>query len=171
MINWKSLVIASALVTLPIGAYAVQSHQQASSELNNIQESTNVRHFAQRNDRGKRGGKGEKLNKLMQQLDLTPEQSQQIEAIQEESRTVAEDLEQQMRSQREDMKSLMTSDASAEELRAQHREAQSLRQELGNNRFETMISIREVLTPEQRAEMAELMEQHRGRHSDKKDEG
>ncbi len=106
MINWKTLVITSALVTLPLGAYAVQSHQE-----NNIQESTNMRHFAQRNNQGKRGGKSQKFDKLMQQLNLTPEQSQQVEAIQEESREIAEDLEQQMRSQREDMKSLMTSDA------------------------------------------------------------
>ena len=166
MINWKSLVVASALITLPLGAYAIQSHQGVSNELNNIQESTNVRHFAQRIKHGKRGGKGEKLNKLMQKLDLSPEQSEQVEAIQEESRTIAEDLEQQMRSQREEMKSLMISDASADEIRTQHQEAQSLHQELGNNRFETMLRIREVLTSEQRAEIAELKSQHRGRHFD-----
>lgn len=171
MIKWKSLVVASALVILPISAYAVQSHQEVGNELNNIQESTNVRHFAQRNDengkRGGRGGRGQKLDKLMQELDLTPEQSQQVEAIQEESKEIAEDLKEQMRSQREEMKSLMASDADAEEIRAQYQEAQSLRQELGNNRFETMLRVREVLTSEQRAEMAELIEQHRGRNHSK----
>ncbi|MGD1921676.1 MAG: Spy/CpxP family protein refolding chaperone [Pleurocapsa sp.] len=168
MINWKSLVIAIALVTLPLGAYAVQSHLETGNELNSIQESTNMRHFAQRNEHGKRG-RG--LDKLMQQLDLTPEQSQQIEAIQEDSREIAEDLKEQMRSQREEMKSLMASDADAGELRTQHQEAQSLHQQASNNRFETMLSIREVLTPEQRAEMAELVEQHRGKRSDKRNEG
>lgn len=39
---------------------------------------------------------------------------------------------------------------------------QNLHQELGNNLFETMLEIREVLTPEQRTQMAELIEQRRG---------
>ena len=102
------------------------------------------------------------MDKLMEQLDLSPEQSQQVEAIQEESKTTAEEIEPQVRSQREEMKSLMASDASTEEIRSQYQEAQALRQKMGDNRFETMLRIREVLTSEQRAKIAELMEQHRG---------
>lgn len=159
MINWKtSLIAVGALIALPLSTYAVQSHQ----EVNGIQESNQMRYFAQRIKHGKRGNK---LDKLLQQVDLTPEQSQQVKAIKEESKTVAKELKQQMRSQHEEMKSLMVSDASTEEIRIQYQEGQSLRQEMGNNRFETMLRIRGVLTSEQRAEIAELIEQHRGRKS------
>lgn len=159
MINWKTGLIATgALIVLPLGSYAIESNPQ----VNNIQESSNM-HFAQRMKHGKRG-RGQNIDQLTQQLDLSPEQSQQIEAIQEESRAAADEIEQQMRSQHEEMKSLMASDASTEEIRTQYQEAQALRQRMSDNRFETMLQIREVLTPEQRSEMAELMEQRRGRN-------
>jgi len=157
MINWKTLVIGTvALVAIPLSTYATQSHQ----EVNN-QELNNMRRFAQRIKHGKRDG-GHRMDKVLQQLDLTPEQSEQIEAIKEQSKTRMEDLKQQMRSQREQMKSLLANDADAEEIRTQHQEAQDLHQQAANNRFETMLEIREVLTSEQRAKIAELMEQHRG---------
>ena len=61
------------------------------------------------------------------------------------------------------MRSLLANDASEEQLRQQHQNIQGLRQQLGNNRFETMLQVREILTPEQRTQMAELIEQKRGR--------
>jgi Spy/CpxP family protein refolding chaperone len=39
---------------------------------------------------------------------------------------------------------------------------QNLQQQASDRRFETMLQIREVLTPEQRNQMAELMQKHRG---------
>jgi len=48
-------------------------------------------------------------------------------------------------------------------LRQQHQEVQGLRNQLDNQRFETMLETRQVLTPEQRTKMAELMEK-RGHH-------
>lgn len=159
MINWKtSLIAVGALIAVPLSTYAVQSHQ----EINSIQESLDMGHVAQRMKHGKRGRRGQHMDKLIQQLDLSPEQSEQVEAIREESKAAAEDLKEQMRSQHEEMKSLMASDASTEEIRIQYQEGQALRQEIGNNRFETMLEIREVLTPEQRAKIAELIEQRRG---------
>ncbi|MDJ0588390.1 MAG: Spy/CpxP family protein refolding chaperone [Pleurocapsa sp. MO_226.B13] len=156
--NWTTIVVASALSFLPLSAYAADFPQ----EVNNIQEQNNMRHMAQA-QHGRRWDRGQKMERLLQQLDLTPEQSQQIEAIQADSETTAQELRQRIQTQHQEMRSLMTSDATTEELRAQYQQAQDLRQQLGDNRFETMLQIREVLTPEQRAEIAELMEQHRGR--------
>ena len=65
------------------------------------------------------------------------------------------------------MQTLLASDASTEEIREQQQEAQNLRQQLDSNRFETMLEIREILTPEQRARMLELRESHRGRRSNR----
>lgn len=107
--------------------------------------------------------KGEKVERLLQQLDLTTEQKQKIVAIQEESETKTEDLEalhQEMESQHQEMKFLLASDASIIQLRQQHQKLEEIHQQLGNNRFETMLQIREVLTSEQRAEIAELIGQH-----------
>ncbi|VEP13046.1 P pilus assembly/Cpx signaling pathway, periplasmic inhibitor/zinc-resistance associated protein (fragment) [Hyella patelloides LEGE 07179] len=112
------------------------------------------------------------MGTLLQQLDLTSEQSQQIEAIREQSRTENDTLYQEMQANRSQMRShraspwarsLFTDDASSEQLRQQHQKIPDLSQQLGDRRFEMMLQVREVLTPEQRTQMATLMSQYQGR--------
>ena len=82
--------------------------------------------------------------------------------IKEQSETENQALFEQLQTNRQEMQSLLASDADPEQLRANHQVGQNLRQELDNNRFETLLEIREVLTPEQRTQMAQ-MQQRRGR--------
>jgi periplasmic protein CpxP/Spy len=159
--NWKTFsAITAALLILPLGTYAATLNQD-----NNAQESMiTMRKIAQNHDKQfKRGDRGDRMGKLLEQLDLTPEQSQNIEAIKEQSKTATESLRSQMETQYQEMRSLLASDASTEELRQQYQQLEAFHQQLGNNRFETMLRIREVLTSEQRAKIAKLMEQHRGK--------
>jgi Spy/CpxP family protein refolding chaperone len=95
-------------------------------------------------------------------LNLTPEQQTRIQTIRDQERTASEPLRQNMRTARIEMRMLMAT-ASADQLRQQHKEVQGIRQQLDDQRFETMLKIREVLTPEQRARMAELKSSGRGR--------
>ena len=156
--NWRTFsAMTAAMLILPlgIGTYAARANSNNGESTMEWSQSQN-----KHGDKmGRRGG----ITKLMQQLDLTSEQSAQIEAIQERSKTDNQALWQQMQTNRQEMQSLLSSNASTEELRATHQNVQNIQQELGNNRFETMLEIREVLTPEQRTQMAELMSQHRGR--------
>lgn len=117
------------------------------------------------NKQGKWGMSG--IDKLTEQLDLSPEQSEQIEAIREQSQTDSQALVEQLQTNRQQMQSFLTSDADPEQLRANHQDGQNLRQQLSDIRLETMLEIREVLTPEQRTQMAELMAQRRERFGDR----
>ena len=149
-------IIATALLISPLAVNAVSFN----GESNRIAESRSpVTQLAHGRRRGGYGG----VKKLLEQIDLTPEQSQKIDAIHEQFHSDNETLFQEMRTNYQEMRSLLASDASDEQLRQQHQKMQDLRQELGNNRFETMLQVREILTPQQRTQMAELMEQHRGR--------
>ena len=153
--------IAAALLISPLAVNAVSLN----SETNNFAElQSPVTQLAHNNFyQGKRRGGYGGMKKVLEQLNLTPEQSQQIEAIHERFHSDNETLFQQMRTNHQQLRSLLASDASEEQLRQQHQNIQGLRQQLGNNRFETMLQVREILTPEQRTQMAELMEQKRGR--------
>ena len=154
--NWRTfLAVTGALVILPLSTYAAESNQ---NQITNLQEQNNMTKIAQHSRHGKRG-RGEGMQRVLQQLDLTPEQLQQIEDIQEQSKNQAQALHQQMQTQREEMRSLLASDATPEQLQQQHQQTQDLHQQLGDNRFETMLQVREVLTSEQRTQMAELMAQ------------
>jgi periplasmic protein CpxP/Spy len=162
--NWKTFsAVIVVLFILPLSTYAATLNQD-----NNTQEfRTTMGKTAQNYDqKGERGDRGERMDKLLEQLNLTPEQSQNIEAIQNQSKTDRETLRSQMQAQHQEMRSLLASDASTEQLRQQRQQVEELHQQLGNNRFETMLRIREVLTSEQRAKIAELMEQHRRKRFD-----
>ena len=154
---WRAFSTLAALsLILPLGTYAAQFNPEYSEKPENIQ-------IAQMFSQKGRGYRGKKIKKLTEKLDLTEEQSTQIEAIQEKYRAANEENYQQLKQAREEMRSLLSSDANPNQLRQQHQEMQSLRQQLGNNRFEAMLEVREVLTPEQRQQMADMMAQRRGK--------
>ncbi len=158
--NWKTCaLITVTLFILPLSTYAAQ----ADRGVNNIQEQNNTMQIAQKIKHGRKFDRGERMNKLLENLDLTPEQSQQIKTIQAESQDTAEDLREQMKTEHQSIRSLFSSDATSEEIREQHQQVQATHEQLSNNRLETMLQIRETLTPEQRSQMAELMQQHQGR--------
>ena len=111
----------------------------------------------------RKGNRGEGIKRLLKQLDLTSEQSSQIKAIKDQAKAKGQGLREQMRAEQEKLKSLFKSDASTEILAQQHQKPQNLRQQMGDNRFATILQIREILTPEQRAKMSELISQKSGR--------
>ncbi|MEB3281794.1 MAG: Spy/CpxP family protein refolding chaperone [Lyngbya sp.] len=105
---------------------------------------------------------GDRMGRMFEQLNLSAEQQQQIDSIKEQRKASSEGLREQMRAAMEEMRSLQASNASADQLRQQHQKIQQLHQQMGNERFEIMLEIREVLTPEQRAQLAELKPERNG---------
>lgn len=101
--------------------------------------------------------------RFRQELNLTPEQATEIDQIRAEGKEARQSKREEYRAAREKMQTLMAGDASDDELRAQHRVIQGLRQEMGEARFENKLKIRQVLTPEQRQKMVELKKQRKGR--------
>lgn len=148
--------IATALLISPFAVNAVSLNSETNNPTEMRSHVTQIAH-------GQKRGQHNRMKKLLAKLDLTSEQSEKIEAIHEQAHSDNEALYQEMRTNREAMRSLFNSDASAAELRQQHQEIQALRQQLGSNRFETMLEVREILTPEQRTKMAELIEKHHGK--------
>lgn len=156
--------IATLGLILPLGISAARANPTYDA----VAEFTSTtQQVAQYHSPGaKRMGRGEGMSKMLEQLNLTPEQSEQIETIKTESRAQNDALHQDMETIREEMRSLLASDASVEQLREQHQRMQEVHQKLSDNRFETMLQIREVLTPEQRSQMADLMSEKRTRRGD-----
>ena len=154
---WRAFSTLAVLsLILPLGTYAAQFNPENSKQPENMQI---AQIFFQRG----REYRGEGMKKLTEKLDLTDEQSTQVEAIHEKYRVANEQNYQQLQQAREEMQSLLTNDANPDRLRQKHQEMQSLRQQLGDSHFEAMLEVREVLTSEQRQKMADMMAQHRGR--------
>ena len=149
----RALVSVAALsLILPVSTYATQLNFQESQPQDNLQT---VQIFSQR-------GRSKTSKKFREKLDLTDEQATQVEAIQTRYRATNEKSYQELRKAREELRSLLTNNANPNQLRQKHLIVQSLQQKIGNNYFEAILAVREILTPEQRQKMAEMMAQQEG---------
>ena len=109
--------------------------------------------------RGRRGGQ------FMDALDLSDAQKNDLQRIRNEYQPRFMEQREALFEARQTLREMMVNDnASSTELRRQHDQVLNLRQEIANLRFESMLEMREVLTPEQREDFAELMdERHENR--------
>ncbi|MBW4520048.1 MAG: Spy/CpxP family protein refolding chaperone [Scytolyngbya sp. HA4215-MV1] len=99
----------------------------------------------------------------LKDLDLTPEQTQKMQAIHDRNKDQIAQRAQAMKQAQRELRNLMAGSASQEEVRVKYRQVESLRQEVDRLRFDTMLAVREILTLEQRQKMAERMDRRRGR--------
>ena len=111
--------------------------------------------------RGDRGGPGGRRGDFLEQLNLSEAQMQDIREIRERYGPDLQELHGDIRSERDQLRQLMAGSASESEIRSQHSRVLNLHQEMAETRFDSMLEIRNVLTPEQRQEWAELVEQRR----------
>jgi periplasmic protein CpxP/Spy len=161
------LLFAAAAVMLPIGGTLI-AHSGFASGAAYAESSGSAFNLLAQNTtpdqepagKMRRKGMGEEWGK---ELNLTAEQQTQIKTIRDQEKTASESLRQQMKTAREQLGTLMAGNASDAQLRQQHDQVRQLGQQLGDRRFDTMLKIRNVLTPEQRTKAAELMKQHKGK--------
>lgn len=157
--NKLSLIAISAiLLALPLNSYAAEIRTQDNTQIpTTIQLAQNPGDFKR--------NRGNRMEKLIQELDLTAEQAQEVREIQERSQAENEALYQQIPTLKQELQSLWASEADSQQIQQQQQQLQAIRQQIGQNRWEDLLEIRELLTPEQRSQMAELMAQrHRRGH-------
>lgn len=96
--NWRTFsAVTAAMLIVPWGTYVARANPEISEE-NSTMQLSQMKH-------DKRGGRGRGMERFMQQLNLTPEQSEQIKAIKEQSKTETQALMQQMQTSREEIRS------------------------------------------------------------------
>lgn len=102
-------------------------------------------------------------DRLMEQLNLSAEQKKEMQAIRQKYQGQTKPLQEQLRTQMEELRRMMDGNASKDSIRAKHEQVVNLRNQLANIRFEEMLENREVLTPSQRQQFAQLMQQRRAK--------
>lgn len=93
-------------------------------------------------------------------LDLTAEQKAKLAELRKSQTTDFKALREKARAARIELRSKLQSDASDQELRTAHATVQSSMKAVGEARFEKILAIRKILTPEQRAKFKAM---HEGR--------
>jgi Spy/CpxP family protein refolding chaperone len=154
--------IIPAAIALTLGGSLILAKPPASANLPGMTSQTQFLAQAtgqppnrQVRQRGFAGGK------LMEQLNLSEAQKQQMTDIRQKYQGQTRQLQQELRSERQKLKDMMAGTANESAIRSQHQRVTQLDQEMHNLRFESMLQMREVLTPEQRRQFAQLMQQRR----------
>jgi Spy/CpxP family protein refolding chaperone len=98
----------------------------------------------------------------LQKLNLSAEQRQKISEIRQKYDPRRSQLSETLKTARQELRTMMNGNTPSGELRAKHQEVMKLSDELRNLQFESMLEIRQVLTPEQLGQMAQIMQQQRG---------
>lgn len=107
-----------------------------------------------------RGHQQEKMQ-LLEELDLTSEQQQRLQTIRLQYHNEISQHQQELGQSTQDLGELMTGTASVDQIRTQHQQVQAISQQLEELRFESLLAMREVLTPQQRQRFASMMQQRR----------
>ncbi len=153
MQKYKFTTLAIALYILPVGASATQISPDNSTE----SKPAIAPQLAQHQHR-KRYGAEDEINKMLQQLNLSNNQYQQIKTIEQKFGNKNKNIRQQVQNNRQRMRLLLATNASDEELKKQYQATKSLLQKLSSDRFEMRLKIMKVLTPRQKGQLAELIE-------------
>ena len=103
---------------------------------------------------GKQGG-------MFDQLNLSADQKQKMQAVRDRYKDQVSQRMQAVRQARQELETMMAGTASASQMREKHRQIIGLRQQLEEVQFESTLAMREVLTPEQRSQLAQMMQQRR----------
>lgn len=120
--------------------------------------------IAQNTEEQRRPGRDK--SELLEDLNLTSEQNQQIKTIQNQYREQISQRGQALRQARQELVEFMAGTASESQIREKYKQVATLQQQVSDLRFDSMLAMREVLTTEQRRQFAER-KQNRGRHRDR----
>jgi periplasmic protein CpxP/Spy len=102
-----------------------------------------------------------KEGRLFEQLNLSADQKQKMQAVRDRYKDQISQRMQAMRQARQELETMMSGTANTSQIREKHRQIMGLRQQLEEVRFENMLAMREVLTSEQRGKLAQMMQQRR----------
>ena len=104
---------------------------------------------------GKAGG-------MFDQLNLSAEQKQKMQGVRDRYKEQVSQRMQAVRQARQELETMMSSStANVTQMRDKHRQIMGLRQQLEEVQFESTLAMREVLTPEQRNQLSQMMQQRR----------
>jgi periplasmic protein CpxP/Spy len=99
------------------------------------------------------------MGKLVEELNLTPEQIHRLQKLRAASGGKTKERRQALRVAKHELAQLLQSDASIDRIRLKRQQVQALQKDLADDKFEGTLAIREILTPEQRMKLHQLMEQ------------
>lgn len=142
---------AIAALCLILGSAGAMSTAIAQANLQRQDFSRSPLHLAQKPSRRPDD------TQWLRELNLNANQVRQIQAIRQQYQNQLNQERQALQQANQELRQLMTTNASADQIRQKFTQVQSLRQKLANTRLDSMLAIRNVLNPQQRQKLGEVL--------------
>ena len=107
----------------------------------------------------------------MRDMNLTPEQMERLQTIRTEQKAEIEKTRDALHQAHEEMRDLIGSEVDEATIREKYRQVSSLRQEMADLRFNSMMEMRKTFTLEQRRQFVEKMKERHSHFGDRRDRG
>jgi periplasmic protein CpxP/Spy len=101
------------------------------------------------------------LNNLAKELNLSGDQIQKLQQLRKNAQGKTKESRKILQANKQELNQLIQGNASADRVRQKRQQVQSLQREIADTNFEQTLAIREILTPEQRVKLQQVMEQRR----------
>jgi periplasmic protein CpxP/Spy len=101
------------------------------------------------------------MNNLAKELNLSRDQIQQLQKLRKNAQGQTKERRQMLQKSKQELNQLIQGNASSDQIRQKRQQVQSLQREIADSNFEQTLAIREILTPEQRVKLQQIIEQRR----------
>ena len=101
------------------------------------------------------------VRNLAKELNLSPDQIQRLQKLRTSAQSQTKERRQTLQKSKQELTQLINGNASSDQIRQKRQQVQSLQREIADANFEQTLGIREILTPEQRVKLQEIMNQRR----------
>jgi periplasmic protein CpxP/Spy len=105
------------------------------------------------------------VSNLAKELNLSPDQIQRLQKLRENAQNQTKQRRQTLQKSKQELAQLIQGSASSDQIRQKRQQVQSLQREVADISFEQTLAIRDILTPEQRVKLQEIIKQRRQNRS------
>ncbi|OCR02083.1 Spy protein [Oscillatoriales cyanobacterium USR001] len=98
---------------------------------------------------------------IFEKLNLTADQKQKMQAIRNQYKDKITQHRDAIVKANQELMSMINGNASDSQLREKHRQVVAQAQQMGELQFDMMLAMRQILTPDQRRQLAQMMQERR----------
>ncbi len=99
--------------------------------------------------------------KLVQELNLSPDQTQRLQQLRKNAQGKNKERRQALQTTKRELTQLLQGNGSSNQIRQKRQQVQNLQREIADTNFENTLAIREILTPDQRVKLQQIVAQRR----------
>jgi len=98
---------------------------------------------------------------LVRELNLSPDQTQRLQQLRKNAQGKNKERRQALQTTKRELTQLLQGNGSSNQIRQKRQQVQNLQREIADTNFENTLAIREILTPDQRVKLQQIVAQRR----------